>query len=158
MSSVGPTSVTLHAGCVLLGEAGVLIRGRSGIGKSTLARALVEAVDLRGGYAAHVADDRTIVSAENGRLVARPHPILGGRIEVRGLGIGRMTRHAPAAVLRLVVDLLDEPPPRWPEADDLRAEVLGLSLPRLPACPDEAGALVLERTIRGSDDTLVNGR
>lgn len=124
---------TVHASCVLLGEAGVLIRGPSGSGKSALCLALLDRFFLEGRHARLVGDDRIRLEAHHGRLVARPHPALAGLIEIRGLGIRRLAAHAPAAVLRLVVDLVAEAarmPDRLPEMS-ATALILGVALPRL---------------------------
>ncbi len=40
--SAAPQSAFHHASCVVVGEAGVLIRGPSGSGKSTLAREILD--------------------------------------------------------------------------------------------------------------------
>ena len=117
----------VHGACVVVGEAGVLIRGASGSGKSTLALAVVEAAMGRGLFARLVADDRVLLGVVHGRLVARPHPALAGLVEERGIGI-LPTSYLPAAVLRLVVDL--EPAPRrLPERADVLVEGIVL-----PAC------------------------
>ena len=123
-------AANLHASCVLIGEAGVLIRGPVGAGKSTLARDLVTEARRAGIFAALVGDDRVRVKAVGGRLVAAVVPAIAGRIEVRGLGIVR-AEHETAAVIRLVVDCLDVPPQRMPEPDAQTAVVLGVVLPRI---------------------------
>lgn len=146
----------LHAGCVLLGEAAILIRGPSGVGKSALARALVETVARTGGYAAHVGDDRVVLSVEHGRVLARPHAAIAGRLEIRGVGIVRVSASAPAGVVRLVLDLMARPP-RHPDTDDLTCTVLGLALPRLPTRPEDAFGLAMW-WFRGRDDTVVTER
>ncbi len=51
---------TLHATALIVGDAGVLIRGRSGAGKSRLAEELVEAAQARGWFGRLVADDRVM--------------------------------------------------------------------------------------------------
>ncbi len=56
----------LHASAVLVGDAVVLVAGRSGAGKSTTARNLVEM------GCNFFADDRVLVWQERGRLVATP--------------------------------------------------------------------------------------
>ncbi|MCJ2094174.1 HPr kinase/phosphatase C-terminal domain-containing protein [Methylobacterium sp. J-072] len=128
---------SLHAACVALGESGVLIRGPSGSGKSSLALLLAAESD-----GAFVADDRVICERRAGALVARPHDALVGQVEIRGQGIlpvqelGLAIR--PEAIVRLAIDLVAESR-RLPEppAD---AEILDLRIPRL----------VLDRGVRNA--------
>ena len=91
----------IHATAVAIGEAGVLIRGAAGAGKSVLALALIAAAQQSGRFARLVADDRTGLSASAGRLVARPVPPLEGIVERRGLGL-TPEPHLEAAVIRLM--------------------------------------------------------
>ncbi len=108
----------IHAGCVLLGgagrsfgapeDAGILILGGSGSGKSDLMLRLIAA----GGML--VADDRTDLTVEGGALIASPPPSLAGLIEVRGLGILRLPYRVRVA-LALAVELIpSETPARLP--------------------------------------------
>lgn len=119
---------SVHATCVALGESGILIRGPSGSGKSSLAVILAAEAD-----GAFIADDRVICDRQADSLVARPHETLAGRVEIRGQGIlsaadlGLAVR--PDAVLHLAVDLVAESP-RLPEPPE-DIEILGLRLPRL---------------------------
>ncbi|NEU12331.1 hypothetical protein G3T14_09310 [Methylobacterium sp. BTF04] len=121
---------TVHATCVLLDRAGVLIRGASGSGKSTLALLLLDRAALSGVSTALIADDRVRLAREGDTLVARPHPALAGRIEVRGLGLCSAMMAGEMAHLRLVVDLVAERP-RLPEAASGQIDLLGVGLPRL---------------------------
>ena len=91
----------IHATCIALDGAGVLIRGPSGAGKSDLALRLIEA------GAVLVADDRTNLLAVDEGLVASAPPPLAGKLEVRGIGIVELP-HAASAPVRLVVDLVAE--------------------------------------------------
>lgn len=126
------TGTTLHATCLVIGEAGVLLRGPSGAGKSTLARRLISAA-LRGGrYASLVGDDRVRLEAVAGRLIARPHPAIAGRLEVRGVGLTRVV-HEPGAVVRLIVDCGTEPLDRLPPETALWAELDGVRVHRTVA-------------------------
>ncbi len=139
--SGGPQAASVHASAVLVGPRAVLIRGRSGSGKSRLALALLQAGhDGRLPFARLVADDRTRLEAAHGRLLARPAPELAGLLEVRGAGI-RQVPHEPLAVVFLVVDIVDEPP-RLPDAADLSVTIDGILLPRL-AVASGADALPL---------------
>lgn len=136
--------VALHASCVLVGEAGILLKGPAGSGKSSLSRRVVEAARRQGLFARLVGDDRILVSASAGRLLAGPHPALAGAIEVRGMGILEMS-HAAAAVVRLVVDCGDAPE-RFPSEDQRVTEICGIVLPRLAAGPEEADKVLLKLT------------
>ena len=71
----------IHATCVDIEGAGVLLLGPSASGKSDLALRLMD------GGARLVADDRVDLALEDGRLVASAPKDIASRIEVRGLGI-----------------------------------------------------------------------
>lgn len=84
----------VHAACVEWLGAGILIRGKSGAGKSDLALRLIDA------GAALVADDQVLL--ENG--IASAPARLQGLLEVRGLGIVRLPFVKKTAVV-LTIDL-----------------------------------------------------
>lgn len=94
----GVSETILHATCVEADGHGLLILGGSGSGKSTLA------LDLIGLGARLVADDRTILRAREGGLVASPPEVLEGRIEARHVGLLRLPFTARARV-GLAIDL-----------------------------------------------------
>jgi hypothetical protein len=71
----------IHASCVAIGRAGVLLLGRSGAGKSSMALCLIE------GGARLVADDRVLLSARDGALHARAPDSIFGLLEIRSVGI-----------------------------------------------------------------------
>lgn len=98
---------TLHASCVALDGRGLLILGPSGSGKSALA------LQLMAHGARLVADDRCLLHARDGRLVASCPPALNGLIEARGVGILKADPLAEA-VLVLAVDLGHGEPDRLP--------------------------------------------
>jgi HPr kinase/phosphorylase len=79
-------------------------------------------------FARLVADDRVLLEAHHGRLLARPPAALAGLIEVRGVGIRRV-EYEPAAVVGLVVDLAAEDAERLPATGE--ATVSGVKLSRL---------------------------
>lgn len=123
---------TVHATTVAIDGDGVMIRGPSGSGKSDLALRLIDE------GAVLVADDRTALSVEAGRVVARPPEAIAGMLEVRGLGIVRLPIQA-AAPLFLVVDLVDPSAcERLPEAKTV--ELLGCALPCIKLAPFETSA------------------
>ena len=69
----------LHASVVVIGEAGVLISGPSGSGKSSLALALIAAAEGAGFFARLVGDDRIAIACKGTRLIARGHPLISER-------------------------------------------------------------------------------
>jgi HPr kinase/phosphorylase len=144
---------TIHAGCVLIGEAGLLIRGASGSGKSALAREVVSLALGTGRFGRLVSDDRTRLEAHHGRLLARPVEPLGGSIEVFGLGIVRRPFEA-AAVVRLVLDLSDDPA-RYPEEQDKHVVLCGVMIPRIRMQAGAISADVALGCLSGVCDTIV---
>ncbi|MFL4991498.1 MAG: HPr kinase/phosphorylase [Microvirga sp.] len=144
---------TIHAGCVLIGEAGLLIRGASGSGKSALAREVVSLALGTGHFGRLVSDDRTRLEAHHGRLLARPVEPLGGSIEVFGLGIVRRPFEA-AAVVRLVLDLSDDPA-RYPEEQDRHVVLCGVMIPRIRMQAGAISADVALGCLSGVCDTIV---
>jgi HPr kinase/phosphorylase len=109
---------TVHASAVLAGARAVLIRGPAGSGKSSLALALIRAVDsglLQ--FARLVGDDRVYLEPCHDRLLVRPAAALAGLIEVRGAGIARLD-HEPVAVVGLVVDLAADDAARLPKSTE----------------------------------------
>jgi serine kinase of HPr protein (carbohydrate metabolism regulator) len=113
--------VNIHASCVLLGDAGrafgapedagVLLLGESGKGKSDLALRLIE----RG--AKLVADDRTEIFVRDNALYARAPKSLAGLMEVRGLGIVALPFTAEARIA-FAVEMIEEGyVPRMPQPE-----------------------------------------
>ncbi len=77
---------------------GLLILGKSGAGKSSLALAMIAlGADL-------VADDRTEITMTEGQLIASASPPLQGLIEARGIGLLRLPFLASVA-LKAAVNL-----------------------------------------------------
>ena len=130
---------TVHASCVAIGGRGILIRGRSGSGKSDLALRLID----RG--ARLVSDDYTNLTARGGRLRAAAPPTIAGKLEIRGVGIVDLAAETDIP-LCLVAELGDAPE-RLPEAAT-QVVLLGLALPAIAIAALEASApLKLEQAL-----------
>ena len=149
----GPAVATVHASCVVVGEAGILLRGQSGSGKSTVARELVDVAGRHGLFARLVGDDRVCLSSHGGRVLAKPHPSLAGLLEIRGVGLA-LVEYEAACRLRLVLDLSAVEPARLPKPMELSTELVGVTLPRVLAQRDVAASLAL-RQLSGGFDTIV---
>ena len=115
--------IRVHGTSVSIGGEGILLRGPSGCGKSDLALRLVDE------GARLVADDQTEISRRDSSLEMTAPAALAGLLEVRGLGIVRVS-HMARAPLRLVVDLVpSDAVERMPEPTFCTIE--GVSLPLL---------------------------
>jgi serine kinase of HPr protein (carbohydrate metabolism regulator) len=121
---------TIHACALVIGETGVLIRGASGAGKSSLVLALLEAASAKGLFARLVADDRVALRATGDRLIAAPHPALAGLVEQRGTGLLPLS-HEKSARISCVIDLLDGGGDRLPALEDLQSEIEGITVRRM---------------------------
>jgi len=126
----------VHATAIAIGRRGVLIRGRSGRGKSDLALRLID------GGAKLIADDVVEIVKRGTALELRPpgetprH--LKGKMEVRGLGIVAMPSVARAR-LALVIQLVEpERVERYPES--ARMAFLGIRIKLLKLSAFEASS------------------
>ncbi|HEX9808172.1 MAG TPA: HPr kinase/phosphatase C-terminal domain-containing protein [Alphaproteobacteria bacterium] len=132
----GPAEAEVHGTCVRIGDAGVLLRGGPGSGKSDLALRLIE------DGARLVADDRVRLRRAGGRILASAPPALAGLLEVRGLGIVRLApaRTAAEAPLALVADLVAPGAALERLPEPATTAVLDAALPLLRIAPHEATA------------------
>jgi HPr kinase/phosphorylase len=123
---------SIHATALVIGEAGVLVRGPAGSGKSSLTLALLALAADQRSFARLIGDDRVLVCAEGARVLVRGTPSVLGLIERRGYGVVQ-TSTEPCAVIRLIVDLLPEGEraERLPEKHVLCATLDGIAVPRL---------------------------
>lgn len=130
----------LHANCVALDGRGVLIIGRAGAGKSTLA------LQLMAYGAMLVADDRTIVRLREGDLWAESPPEIWGMIEARGLGVLRADA-GQSVKLCYVVDLDQHETDRLPQPRDFT--LCGVTLPLIFGQGHSHFSCLLMQLLRG---------
>jgi len=121
-----------QASCVAIDGRAVLIEGKPGIGKSSLALALLD----RG--ATLIGDDGVCLELQGARIWAKPPPNIAGKLEIRNVGIVNLP--VTEAALALVL-LLDPEAPRYVEQAEEKL-VMGVSVPLIRLFPD-AHQLVL---------------
>jgi serine kinase of HPr protein (carbohydrate metabolism regulator) len=142
-------AISIHASAVVVGEAGIVIRGNPGAGKSSLALGLITAAERAAQFARLIGDDRIELRRRGGRLIARGHPLVCGMLERRGQGIVHMD-YETAVVARLIVDILPpEEALRYPEESTDHVTLCGVKLAHLTLLKDAAAydcaLLVLDR-------------
>jgi serine kinase of HPr protein (carbohydrate metabolism regulator) len=126
--STAPNNI--HATGLVIEGRGLLIRGRSGSGKSLLALSLIDRAEMQGESAALVGDDR-LVLMRGAEAVHMQAPVgIAGKIELRGRGIVARP-HVKSAPVHLVVDLVEDYQ-RLLEEDALGTELLGVAVARCP--------------------------
>lgn len=144
--------VTLHGNLVEVLDLGILILGRSGIGKSEAALELVS----RGHRL--VADDAVLVSRPSPTVLhGRPAELLRHHMEIRGLGVIDVAAMfgTLATVEQRRVDLVVELS-EWPQGADRLGvvegtyELLGVALPlvRIPVQPGRNVGMLVETAAR----------
>ncbi len=123
---------SVHASVVVLGRLGLLVRGPSGSGKTTLCRAILADPHAFGApFSRLVADDRVLLTAAHGRVIATAPSPLAGLIEVRGVG-PLAVPHLSQAVIGLVIDLSAPDAARVVPLPLSVIQLEGVSVPRLP--------------------------
>ena len=111
-----------HSTSVVIEDLGVLIRGKSGIGKSDLALRLIDS------GATLISDDLTICKKIDGYLYLYPHSETKGLLEVREIGIMTVP-YVENIKLTLVVELVEEQFERIPRI--MSCNILGMKFPKI---------------------------
>jgi HPr kinase/phosphorylase len=131
----------INATSVAIEGYGVLLRGPSGAGKSDLALRLIR-------EGAHlVADDYTDITLESERLVAHAPAAIAGLLEVRGLGILRITPVSPATLVACVDLVASEAVERAPAEEWTPIGTSGVRLPLFRLAPFEASTAAKVRLV-----------
>ncbi|SEN68827.1 Hpr(Ser) kinase/phosphatase [Loktanella fryxellensis] len=129
-------TITLHGTAVALDGRAVLIRGRSGTGKSALALQLIALGAML------IADDQVVLTRRGDDVIASCPPALRGVIEARGMGILRARPTGPAP-LACVVDLDTTEVARLPEWHSITLVGCAVPLFQKPPYIDLAAALMI---------------
>ncbi|MEO9600741.1 HPr kinase/phosphatase C-terminal domain-containing protein [Parasphingorhabdus sp.] len=137
-----------HATAVAISGAGIMIRGKSGSGKSDLALRLID----RG--ATLISDDYVDIKQKNQSLILSPPSNLAGKIEVRSLGIIECP-YLSDIELRLIINLKNKPD-RFP-MDRQAMNLLGITVPFCTLDAMETSAaikveLALQRIMQDIDE------
>ncbi|MBU6266209.1 MAG: HPr kinase/phosphatase C-terminal domain-containing protein [Sphingomonadales bacterium] len=116
-----------QATAVGIGSRALLIEGAPGVGKSSLALALID----RG--ARLIGDDSILLERIGGHLHARPHPNTHGLLEIRNLGLIPFPASDGGPVALVLT--LDRAAPRYIEAAETAMRA-GIAVPHVRLWPD----------------------
>ena len=116
---------SIHASALVIHTQGVLIFGESGAGKSSL---ILEILASQSHFSKLIGDDRLLLEAHHGRLIASSPLAIQGKIEARGLGILEFA-FIEKAQIDLLVELSPDPSERMPKPQS--HEINGIILPKL---------------------------
>ena len=124
----------IHASCITYFNKGILIYGKSGLGKSDLCLRLIMDKGCR-----LVGDDRIDIYTKNGILKARSVSTISNMLEVRGLGLIKFDAKKSTKV-DLVVELVKDISlvERLPEPEFFEYE--GIKIPKIKLYAFEASA------------------
>jgi len=142
-------SLTMHGTLVEVYGVGVLLTGKSGIGKSECALELIERGHIL------VSDDLILIKSNEQSLVGTPPRELGYFVEVRGVGVIDIERMYGIQVVRKQTDIdLQVELMLWHENMDYErigiggetTEMLGLKIPKvnIPVSPGKNVAVIIE--------------
>lgn len=136
---------TIHATCVAIDGAGVLLLGSPGSGKSDLALRLIcgsssRVPDRSKDGPVLVSDDRVILRAADGVLLASPPEAIAGRLEVRGVGVLSVPYERDVAVALAVELVQPDQVPRISDRRPVAVSKVGMPVPLIHLAPFEASA------------------
>lgn len=122
-----------HHACALeINEIGILIKGHSGTGKTSLMLSLLERAKLENLNGLMIADDQVILKRDQNQLIANTPKSIAGLIELRGHGIIKKP-YKPSCDIKLIVHILeDEKIDRMPEQKYYNFEDLDLPMVEVP--------------------------
>lgn len=125
----------IHASCVSYLNKGILIRGKSGLGKSDLCLRLIMDKGCR-----LVGDDRVDIYTKSGALKARSVATISNMLEVRGVGLVKFDAQKSATV-KLVVELVKDSSQIERLPDDDFFEYENIKVKKIQLCAFEASAV-----------------
>lgn len=143
-----------HCSVVVIEGAGVLIEGRSGAGKTSLALGLIDTAKARGMRAVLVSDDQALLEERQGRLFARAPEAIAGRAEIRGYGIVELANVDECAIALVARLVEDERIERMPEARATTLMGVEVAAIDLPERHEQQATRIVLAWLKGSETGL----
>lgn len=127
--------INIHATLICLNNKGILLTGKSGVGKSDVALRMI----MEKG-AVLIADDRVNIEDINGKLYGSTPQEIAGLLEVRNVGICQFD-FKPRSEIVLCVELCSDRKELERLPDDEHVDFLGVSLTKLKLYPFDCSIL-----------------
>jgi len=133
-----------HHACALeINNFGMLIKGKSGSGKTSLMLGLLEYCSLRDLNAFMIADDQVLLTCNQNDLVATAPEVTAGMVELRGYGIIKRN-NKPFCKIGLIVEIIeDEKIDRMPQQKYQILETQKLPLIEVPQRHENLSLLMM---------------
>ena len=138
---------TIHATLIQLSGFGVLLRGPSNSGKSSIALRILDEAEQSRAQCHLIADDQVILASNADHLVGQVPDDLFGKMEIRGVGIINVeARHE--CMIDLVVDLVPHQSlERMPNEKPDYVTITGVDIRRISIAERNPDASAIIRTI-----------
>ena len=121
-----------HACALEINKVGMLIKGRSGSGKTSLMMGLLERANQEKLNAFFISDDQVYLCNKDDRLEVLVPETIAGLIEIHGYGVISQP-HRETSIVNLVIELIDDQEIlRMPTKQSYHYEGLDLPLIQVP--------------------------
>ena len=150
-------TTNIHATAIVIGRTGLLFIGPSGSSKSALAFSCLAAAKPLGLAASLVADDRVLISEDNGSVIAKCPPSIAGLMEIRYTGIVRMP-HVPEGEMHFAIYPVDPTTAERLPPEDEQIDITGsirLPLIRLAATSANPLAIIMAKIGASLDESAI---
>jgi len=138
---------TIHASAFQFNGRGILLRGASNSGKSSITLKMIDDAALSRQSCDLVADDQVILEKRDGTLCAKAPDTLFGLIEVRGIGVVNVNGKRQCSI-DLIVDLVPrEHLERLPDQSEETARLHGVNIRRICIAERNPDACTIIRTV-----------
>lgn len=124
---------TEHACAVEINGMGILIKGQSGFGKTSLMMGLLERAKLEALNGFLIADDRVILKSKTNMLEASSPEKLAGLVEIGGFGIVKHPYRETTRIGLVVEIIADEDIERMPDQQYFSRDSISLPMISVPS-------------------------
>ena len=132
-----------HCTCIEINSLGIMIEGKSGAGKTSLALGLLDAARTRNAEFKFICDDQAMLHTVDNELWATAPKPLAGKVELFGAGIANI-EHSAQCRIGLVCNLVNQQEiERYPAATSCRRLGIDLDYVEAPKQHEAQGVRII---------------